>query len=130
MCNSTSTWHATSNYHHAAELETLTHVAYHFPRSLTAVVRICIWMWENYIKRWSRVRDRDRERDLLPHEIHSYSHRQLKKSQHADTVIATRRGTAPSRRKKANYCRIVKKLKTRNEPCDAVFNVSRFFATK
>lgn len=61
-----------------------------------------------------------------------------KKSQLADTVIAGR-GTAERARgrqgkrerkkeswKKANYCRIVKKLKTRNEPCGAVFNVSRY----
>jgi len=40
----------------------------------------------------------------------------MKKSQHVDTIIAVGRGTAELR-KKANYCRMVKKLKTRNEPC-------------
>lgn len=49
----------------------------------------------------------------------------MKKSQHVDTIIAAGRGTAESR-KKANYCRMVKKLKTRNESCGAVFNVPRF----
>jgi len=49
----------------------------------------------------------------------------VKKSQHVDTIIAEGTGTAESR-KKANYCRMVKKLKTRNESCGAVFNVPRF----
>lgn len=56
-----------------------------------------------------------------------------KKSQLADTVIAGRgrarqgkRERKKESRKKANYCRIVKELKTRNEPCGAVFNVSRY----
>lgn len=71
-----------------------------------------------------RQRERERERGLLPHEIHGYlEHRQVKKSQHVDTIIAGRE-TAESR-KRANYCRMIKELKTRNESCGTVFNVLR-----
>lgn len=48
----------------------------------------------------------------------------MKKSQHVDTIIAAGRETAESR-KRANYCRMIKELKTRNESCGAVFNVLR-----
>lgn len=57
----------------------------------------CVDMHLDVGKLYKKIVEREieRERDLLPHEMHSYLHRQQKKSQHADTVIATRRGTAP-----------------------------------